>query len=63
MARKIGWILAALGAVAVVATFIASSDVTVRFTAGMAYGVGLVILGVSMLIITTPHGPGGRKAS
>jgi hypothetical protein len=52
-ARLIGWGLVVIGAIAVAITFIVSSDVTVRMTAGMAYGIGLVILAIAMAIIVT----------
>ncbi|WP_329246084.1 hypothetical protein OG417_50990 [Actinoallomurus sp. NBC_01490] len=41
------------GAVATVITWITSSDITVRFTATMAYGLGLVILTMATAIIVT----------
>jgi hypothetical protein len=38
------------GLAAVIGTAATTSDVTVRITAGMAYGFGLVILAISMWI-------------
>lgn len=46
------------GLAAVLGTFGATGDVTVRMTAAMAYGFGLVVLAVSMLILAT-----GRSSS
>lgn len=45
------WILLALGAAAVAVTFVVSEDVTVRLTAGMAAGLGALVLGASEMII------------
>lgn len=44
-------LIAAGGLAGVVGTVGTVDDVTVRMTAGMAYGIGLIILAVSMLII------------
>lgn len=52
-ARSVGMALVVLGAVATGVAFIASGDVTVRMTAGMAYGIGLVILAIAEVIIVT----------
>lgn len=38
------------GLTAVIGTIGTTSDVTVRMTAGMAYGIGLIILAISMWI-------------
>lgn len=41
------------GLAAVVGTFGTTGDDTVRMTAAMAYGLGLLVLAVSMLILAT----------
>lgn len=51
--RGVAWTLVMTGAVATVITWITSSDITVRFTATMAYGLGLVILTMATAIIVT----------
>lgn len=48
---RLRWTLLALGAVVVALTFVATDDVTARFTAGMGIGLGAVVLGISEGII------------
>ena len=60
---RVRWFLLALGTLALVATFGLSDDITVRFTAGMAYGFGVLILGASERIIaSTRNHPQTRLA-
>ncbi|MGH3378808.1 MAG: hypothetical protein ACRDP6_29180 [Actinoallomurus sp.] len=55
-------LIVAGGLAAVVGTFGTTSDVTVRMTAAMAYGFGLLVLAVSMLLLAT-GGRASRRAS
>lgn len=58
------WVLVALGAAALGATFLLTSDVTIRFTAGMAYGFGLLIWAASeRIIVSTRSRPETRLAN
>jgi hypothetical protein len=43
------------GLAAVLGTVGTTDDVTVRMTAALAYGFGLVILAISMWIVRRPH--------
>lgn len=61
-ARSIGWTLVVIGAVAVAVTFLASGDVTVRMTAGMAYGIGLAILAITEVIIIRTRRPAASSS-
>ncbi|MDL4777864.1 hypothetical protein [Actinomadura xylanilytica] len=45
------WALVTAGTVALLVTAFVASDVTVRFTAGMAWAIGMIILGISEVII------------
>jgi uncharacterized membrane protein YoaT (DUF817 family) len=54
------WALAVIAVVAVVATFVASDDVTVRMTMCMGVGAGLIIWGIAELILRTG---GGKRAA
>ncbi|MGI5208968.1 hypothetical protein ACQEU6_46320 [Spirillospora sp. CA-108201] len=58
------WVLLALGAAAVALTFVVTGDLTVRFTAGFAYGIGLAVLGASeRIIVSTRSRPETRLAA
>lgn len=48
---KVRWTLLAIGTAALAITCLISSDVTVLFTAGMAYGLGVLVLIASERII------------
>ncbi|MCO6011733.1 hypothetical protein NE236_42985 [Actinoallomurus purpureus] len=60
----IRWFLLAVGTLALVAGELVTSDLTLRFTWGMAYGYGVIILGIAEWIIArTRNHPQVREAN
>ena len=50
---RVRWTVLALGTAALALAFVVSDDITVRFTAAFAYGLGALILGASERIIAS----------
>lgn len=58
------WTLIAIGTAALAFAVVVSGDLTVRMTAGMAYGMGLLILAASeRIIVSTRSRPETRLAA